>query len=137
MKALLVMMVCMASLAWAFKPGDELWAREEGTPVFKEPKDGKPVLVLEAGEVVKWLGPSEKNRAFHLVKVRGQTGYVRFNNLTPNSPGGEKSATFETKPSAPSLPYGTKPTVKVGSEQARNELAAVEELNRQVAEGKH
>ncbi|MGV3620249.1 MAG: hypothetical protein ACO1OB_05510 [Archangium sp.] len=137
MKVLLVMMLCVASLAWAFKPGDELWVREEGTPVFKEPKDGRPVLVLEAGEVVKWLGPSEKNRAFHLVKVRGQTGYVRFNNLTPNAPGGEKSATFAAPVIAPpQLPYGTKPTVNVGTDQTRNDLAAVEELNRQVAEAK-
>ena len=134
MRVLLVMMLCVASLAWAFKPGDELWARDDETPVFKDPKDGKALLTLKAGEAVKWLGPSEKDRTFHMVKARGQTGYVRFTALTPNSPSGEKTAAF-TAP-IPQLGYGTTPTAALGTEETRKRLAAVEELNRQVAEAK-
>lgn len=135
MRVLVVMMLCVASLAWAFRPGDELWVRDDDTPVFKDPQHSdKPLLTLKAGEAVKWLGPSEKDKAFHLVKARGQSGYVRFTALTPNSPSGEKTAAF-TAP-VPQLTYGTKPTTELGTEETRKRLAAVEELNRQVAEAK-
>lgn len=135
-RVLVVMMVCAASLVWAFRPGDELWVRDDDTPLFKEPQQGdKPVLTLKAGEAVKWLGPSEKDKTFHLVKARGQSGYVRFTALTPNSPSGEKGAAF-TAP-IPQLSYGTAPPIAQGSDETRRRLAAVEELNRQVAEAKH
>lgn len=135
MRVLLVMMLCVASLAWAFKPGDELWVRDDDTPLFKDPQQSdKPLLKLKAGEAVKWLGPSEKDRTFHMVKARGQSGYVRFTGLTPNSPSGERTAAF-TAP-IPQLSYGTTPVIPQGSDETRKRLAAVEELNRQVAEAK-
>ena len=135
MRVLVVMMLSVSSLAWAFRPGDELWVRDDDTPVFKDPQHSdKPLLTLKAGEAVKWLGPSEKDKTFHMVKARGQSGYVRFTALTPNSPSGEKGAAF-TAP-VPQLSYGTMPPIAQGSDETRKRLAAVEALNRQVAEAK-
>lgn len=131
----LAVVLCFASAAWAFKPGDLLWARDDGTPVFKEASEGKALFTLNAGEAVQWLGPSEKDRTFHLVKAHGQSGYVRFTSLTPNSPNGARTATFTAPPIQEQ--YGTKPSFPLGSDAARKSLADVEELNRQVAEKKN
>lgn len=137
MKNSVLVVLLLASAAWAFKVGDPLWVREADTPLFKEPDDaGKPIAVLGAGEKVLWLGPSEKNRAFHLVKARGRSGYVRFTALTPHGPegSGDASADFSAKVTPPT--WGTKSRVQPADDaQARavRDLEAVEALNRDVA----
>lgn len=138
MRALLVV-VLLATAAWAFKPGDSLWVRDEGTVLLKEANDAsKPVLTLKAGEQVKWLGPSEKDRAFHLVNARGKPGYVRITALSPHGPEGASNASsFES--ATVKLEYGARSTAKPTSDagvQAITDLAAVEELNRQVSTSK-
>lgn len=126
-------------LVLAFKPGDPLWVRDDGTPVFQEAREtSKKVATLKAGDAVKWLGPSEKDKAFHLVNVGGKAGYVRVTALTPHSPQAAGAAAAFA-PKEEELTWGTKnsvaPTTDAGV-QAVKDLAVVEELNRQVAEKK-
>lgn len=144
MKRALFLMLLLASVAWAFKPGDSLWVRDEGTPVFKEARESsKKVATLKAGQVVKWLGPSEKDKAFHLINVNGAPGYVRFTALTPFAPQSESQAhaggSAAFSPKEEGCTWGTKSAVTPSTDagvQAVKDLAAVEELNRKVAEKK-
>ncbi len=134
-------LVMSSTLAFSIQIGGPLYVRANDTPLLKDAKAKSPQLAtLQPGETVVWLGPSEKDKAFHKVTAHGKTGYVKLSALSPSKPMQEIDAStgqpmstqaFASSGGA-STSYAT-PARKPGSpeEQAALEfLQRAEELNK-------
>jgi hypothetical protein len=75
--------------AWAVAKGGSLYIKSKDVKLLKEPKAGAAPAMpkpLELGAEVKWLGPSEKDKAFHEIEVGVKKGFVLMSNLSPSKP---------------------------------------------------
>ncbi|MDP3238111.1 MAG: hypothetical protein Q8N26_35295 [Myxococcales bacterium] len=76
-----------ASGALAVAKGGSLYIKSKDVKLLKDPKAGATALKpLDIGTEVKWLGASEKDKAFHEVEAGGKKGFVLMSNLSPSKP---------------------------------------------------
>lgn len=83
---LLVIAVALSSVAsFAIAPGAPMFVVVGDAAVLKDPSAKSPKLVaLQRGDMVRWMGASEKDKRFHMIQARGKTGYVLLSALTPS-----------------------------------------------------
>ena len=85
--ASLLLVLLFSTAALGVAKGGKLYIKSKDTALLKAPKPGAvKVATLQPGDEVTWLGPSEKDKTFHLVEVNGKKGFVLMSNLSPNKP---------------------------------------------------
>lgn len=134
MRWLIGAVLWLASAAWAVLPGAPLYVASPEVVVRETPSPkSKVVLTLKRGDQVKWLGVSDKDKAFHLVERDGKKGYLHLGDLTPAKPQQEVS----TPPTDQPVPFAqsgaaTKSPPPAPSEEdaaAMKQLQDLEALN--------
>lgn len=81
------LVLLFSSVALGIAKGGTLYIKSKDTPLLRAPKAGSPsVATLQIGDEVIWLGPSEKDKVFHLVEAGGKKGFVLMSNLSPSKP---------------------------------------------------
>lgn len=140
MRLLLVLTLCAATQALAVRPGDKLFIKTKDAAVMKQPSEkGAPVMKLQPGNEVIWLGASEKDAQWHEISANGKKGFVRRGDLSPHAPAAEIADSgkpiaqaFASSGAATKGPFGPPARSFSGANEQASaaELIYVEELNR-------
>lgn len=142
MRLLVIAVALSSSAGLAQRQGDALRVVTRDAALFKEPSArAKKLHTLQAGEEVRWLGPSEKDRRFHLVQARGTTGYVPLTSVAPGRITPEYDASTGKPMSAQAFASSGRGANKdegMGSSAPKDtpttrELSRMSELNRNTA----
>jgi hypothetical protein len=143
MRVLVAVFLCAASNAVAVKPGDTLFIKTKEVALHKQPTArSASLLKLALGTEVTWLGPSEKDKLWHLVEVNGKQGFVQRADLSPNRAQAELDSStlkpmsaqaFASSGAARSDTFGNAPwkhSFDPKQQEAAAELISLEELNK-------
>ena len=141
MRSFLVLLLVLATHAFAIAKGGKLYIKNKDTKVRKDAKpEAAAVVTLQAGKEVIWNGASAKNKDWHEIVVDGKKGFVHRADLMPNAlvqelgaAGKPISAQAFADSGYTKCSFGPPSPAKSGSpaeQEARAELIYLEELNR-------
>lgn len=134
MRALFFVGLLLSAPAFAIKVGDSMYVSLKEATVRAQPKDkGAKVVTVRAGDRVRWLGVSDKDRRFQSVETaEGKRGFLLTSELTPNQPQLEVDLTGKLV--APGVPLQGVTKCDMGSVRAAPASAQDAEQQAQLAE---